>query len=535
MIGYSAPSGAGMFGAGIGGLMQGIQQGQQMNNNAEKMEMLQEQNDRNTDNYENKEANERLYAIRQAIKDGGNPFELMQGYNKWAKTTKNFADEDDLSMGNWDNYRKDDGGMVNLNTINQYEGDTGREFKDSTTNKQPIMLGDKFFDFDSFAMGAPKFAAYAKERDLANTLTRAKIAGEVQGETKYDKTKSMKDKLRIEKIPEEKRTKEDKLKLSVSDQTLGMTKNEAVDDLVSSDMKGIFTSINKGDFSGANKVSPELVTRAEKAQIQGGEKYDKYDATSKELNTMNMIYNLSDKFKDLDPNTYDSGVVNKMVRNYATMADKKGWENISKTDREKMLKTVGLSSEVGMATAQILKDISGAAVSDEEFQRIMKVLTGGDVDLKNPQSVAAALRGAGNTMATRSKNAIQNIREIYSPADKLKLSQMYNQYWRPESKQEMKGPGKESASDAAAGVASSEAKAAANLKTSFVKEILSGNDEDDKEVVPLKSSEILNLDDNAFIDYLRFKMDGKAAQDFVTAEYFNLSPEKQALINAHQK
>ena len=210
MIGYSAPSGAGMFGAGMGGLMQGIQQGQQMNNSAEQMDMLREQNDRNTDNYESKEANERLYSIRQAIKDGGNPFELMQGYNKWAKGTKNFADEDDLSMGNWDNYRSEGGGITQA-SVNQYEGDTGKMFKDSTTNKQPIMLGDKFFDFDSFAMGAPKFASYAKERDLAGALTRVKIAGEVQGATKYDKTQSMKDKLRIEKIPEEKRTKEDKL------------------------------------------------------------------------------------------------------------------------------------------------------------------------------------------------------------------------------------------------------------------------------------------------------------------------------------
>ena len=36
MIGYSAPSGAGNIAAGLGGLFQGMQQGQQMNNNDDK-------------------------------------------------------------------------------------------------------------------------------------------------------------------------------------------------------------------------------------------------------------------------------------------------------------------------------------------------------------------------------------------------------------------------------------------------------------------------------------------------------------------
>jgi len=230
----------------------------------------------------------------------------------------------------------------------------------------------------------------------------------------------------------------------------------------------MFTGINTGDFSKVGDITDENVSRAEKAQIQGGKPYPKYDETSKELNTMNMLYDLSDKFKNIDSKDYDSGIVNKMIREYAVMEDGKGWENISKADREKMLNTISKSSEVGMATAQILKDISGAAVSDEEFQRIMKILTGGDLDLNNPAAVAAALRGAGETMGNRSKTSIQGIRELYSPADKLKLAKLYQQYDRPFGGHQQKPGGDLSSKDAAINVVDKEAETAKDLGVDLI-------------------------------------------------------------------
>ncbi len=454
------------------GLLQGMMAGQQSRESDKRMDFLQTQQDRQTDEYEKGQFNERMYNIREVQKNGGNIGSHLTGMNDWTSKSKNYKDEPRFSVGNWANHSDGEAGYTNK-AVNQYRSDTGKDFiAGKTDSKSPMMLGDKFFDFDTFEAGASNFQTYAKDRDQLNLLNQAKIAKAAGGGSKYDKTQAMKDKIAIEKVPVADRTTEQNMELSVADQTLGMVKNEAIDDLSSPDFKSIFNPINKGDFGSVKDISPSMITRAEKAQLQGGEKYDKYDETSKELNTMNLLYDLSDKFTDINADDYDSGIVNKMVRDYATMADKKGWENINQEDRTKMLNTISKGSEVGMATAQILKDLSGAAVSDEEFQRIMKVLTGGDVDLKNPQAVAAALRGAGDTMSNRSKSSIQGIRELYSPADKLKLTGLYNQYWRPAREQKMQGGGTKSPKEVAVDVAAKELSTGADLGTEVVKKVL---------------------------------------------------------------
>ncbi len=472
----------GTGGAGTTGILQGLIAGQQSRESEQKMEWLQKNQDRQDDVYDKQEGFGHIGNIDDMIRTGKFDQKGIDSANSYFENSKNFKGTN-FSLADM-SYAKDENGFYTPEFVNEYQGITGKEIVPGSTKasngmntylrKNMVRMNGELFDPDTFTAGSSSYKKYKEKQAMERKLQESVIAKNLgikmggAGDTKYDKTKAMADKKRIEKVPIDKRTKEQNIELSVADQTLGMTKNEAVDDLVSPEFKTMFSGINKGDFSQTSNISPEAVSRAEKAQLQGGKPYDKYDETSKELNTMNMLYDLSDKFKNIDSKDYDSGIVNKMIRDYAVMEDGKGWENVKKEDREKMLNTIMKSSEVGMATAQILKDISGAAVSDEEFERVMKILTGGSVDLNNPAAVASALRGAGETMSNRSKTSIQGIRELYSPGDKIKLAKLHQQYDRPFGGHQQKPGGELSSKDAAINVVDKEAETAKDLGVDLI-------------------------------------------------------------------
>ena len=476
----------GTGGAGMSGILQGMIAGQQSKESSQRMDWLQTQQDRQTEVYEQDKAFGHIGNIDDMQRSGKYDQKVIDNANEWFKGSTNFADTK-FSLRNINSLKDENGNWTNQ-LINEYKSKTGKTVIPGSTktaeglktyvdrNGNQVMVGDDIFDPDTFTAGSSNYKKYKANKDMERRLQESMIAKNLgikaggAGEPKYDKTQAMADKTRIEEIDPKDRSDKDVMKLKVADQTLGMTKNEAIGDLVGTEFKDTFSSINSGDFSKMGNITDDQRSRINNAQLQGGTKYEGYDATNKELNTMNILYDLSDKFNGLDGSNYESGVVNKMVRDYATMADEKGWENINQTDRDKMLNTIMKGSEVGMATAQILKDISGAAVSDEEFQRIMKILTGGDVDLKNPASVAAALRGAGDTMGNRSKTAIRGIRELYSPSDKLKLAELYNQYYRPFKGHKQKPGGDATPKQAAVKVAKAEADVASELGVDLFQE-----------------------------------------------------------------
>ena len=116
---------------------------------------------------------------------------------------------------------------------------------------------------------------------------------------------------------------------------------------------------------------------------------------------------------------------NPFINNISKRASGEDWAKMGVKEKKALINQIGAKSKTGMLTSQILNQISGTAVSDQEFERIMGILTGGDIDTTNPRLIAEALRGSGETIGDMAKSDIQGIRSKYSPYDKMELAKLY--------------------------------------------------------------------------------------------------------------
>jgi len=287
--------------------------------------------------------------------------------------------------------------------------------------------GEKWGSFDSYAAGNNNYQTHRRGKLMEEEMLLSKIGAEKRknqpkGKSPTAKENSAATYKEISKIPVKDRTPDQKKDLQIAVKDLELTKENAQNLLTGDDFTPILEQFSDGKWAdNTDSYTPEMENSMAKAQMQGGVDFKGRAEVQGKIKTYKLLNSISNEFANLDADSYSGGAINKVVNEYAKNATGENWKNMKVSEKKKLLKTIGLKSKVGAATAQILNQISGASVSDEEFQRIMGVLTGGDIDLSNPQAVATALRESGSVYGDQAKSSIQGIRNKYSPYDKMSL------------------------------------------------------------------------------------------------------------------
>ncbi len=269
--------------------------------------------------------------------------------------------------------------------------------------------------------------------------------------------------------------------MKLATKTLDMSKTDAIDILTGDKYTHILSQFSDDQWGDASGYTPVVAKDLSKAQLLSGEKFKGYEDTMRGIKTMKTLYTLSNEFESVSTEDYNGGAINKVVNEFSKQATGEDWANTTVAEKRKLLKTIAMKSKVGMATSQILNSISGTAVSDSEFERIMGILTGGDIDLNNPRVVAEALRASGDTISGENKTSIQGIRSKYSPYDKMKLVKMYNSGNIPAIGTPLEKPAEGKGTDlktTAAKVIADEAKQAKELGKSTYQQWTGGNDKE---------------------------------------------------------
>jgi len=415
----------GTGGAGAQGILQGLMAGQQSRQSDQKMEWLKQNQDRQTQQYEGDENNKLLYNMREVKNSGGNIAPLIDSYNKWRKGTTNFSDGDDFRVGNWDDHRTEGGG-VNQATANKWEGDTGFEFGEKTTEQAPLMLGDKFFNFETFSAGAPKFKSYAQDRDIQKALALSKATGDAKGPSEQSQL------AKLQTIIDNGGTLggEDKNMYRQLNEKLKMTKPNAQRTLTSPGYQSKMESVSTKGWN------PMNITDAEEREMvlteqQSGFSDKNADTVGNQIGSMGNLVTLRDEVIALKGDVA-SGKVDNMLVDSAKWADDETFKNMDAKAQRKLLQTTELRSKLGMTTANFLKQISGAAVSDEEFQRIMTVLTGGDITEVGIDTIASALGGSAAAIYDDTKGKITNGMDKYkTPGTMVRLGKQLEKAYNP--------------------------------------------------------------------------------------------------------
>jgi hypothetical protein len=123
-----------------------------------------------------------------------------------------------------------------------------------------------------------------------------------------------------------------------------------------------------------NKIRAEERKTGLKGLGETEKKY--YTDTESTLYSGKMLMDTLDKIGNEE---VGRGVIDNIETQFKTMISDKSWENMGEAEKRKQLITIGLNTSIGSALAQYVKSISGTAVAEAEFQRLLNIFTGGDM------------------------------------------------------------------------------------------------------------------------------------------------------------
>ena len=87
---------------------------------------------------------------------------------------------------------------------------------------------------------------------------------------------------------------------------------------------------------------------------------------------------LQKKLQPLKDEEAERGLIDSVKLKVQTIISDENWAELPEEEKRKHLLTVGLNTSIGAALADYIKSISGTAVAEAEYNRLMNVLTAGD-------------------------------------------------------------------------------------------------------------------------------------------------------------
>jgi len=109
----------------------------------------------------------------------------------------------------------------------------------------------------------------------------------------------------------------------------------------------------------------------------------KVDATfAKEIidgeTTIFALDRLIKKLQPLKDDEAERGIVDSIKLKAQTLISDENWADLPEEEKRKHLLTIGINTSIGAALADYIKSISGTAVAEAEYNRLMNILTAGD-------------------------------------------------------------------------------------------------------------------------------------------------------------
>ncbi|RLD41243.1 MAG: hypothetical protein DRI88_12795, partial [Bacteroidetes bacterium] len=116
----------------------------------------------------------------------------------------------------------------------------------------------------------------------------------------------------------------------------------------------------------------------------------------------------------------ESGVNTGVAKKYASEAAKyaKDYDGMSQPERQKQLNTIVMNTKIGGMLTRYLKAMSGTAVTEDEFNRQLDNLVGGDINKINAETVMAAMQATTDDVGKSVGSSIEAIEPMH-PASKM--------------------------------------------------------------------------------------------------------------------
>ncbi len=407
----------GTGGAGAQGILQGMIAGQQSRESDQKMQWLQTQQDRQTEQYETGEFMGYIKNIADVQENGGNALKQVDAINKFKANSVNYNDGDNFRLRNINNFKNEDGSFTN-EFINNYKDNTGKDWIEGSASAgnyvdefgNQVMLGDKVFDPDTFKAGSSNYRDYSDNLDMVRDLKQAQIDKARGGKDAKEKVTEMDYiglKTKANKEGYSSLTDTEKSAYDLGSEKFKMTKRDSRNALFSPESDAISDHISKdGSPDTYDRDTENYYLNAESAN---GVKLANKQKIKDNISQVRNINGLVQDWDNLSSDEVASGIVDNQTVDLVKKVNTEEFKTLKPEEQRKVLKTIGLRSKTGMFGKKFVNAISGTAVSDDEFKTIMDILTGGPLTQNGVESIKAALGGAS---AGLSDSALADVKSI---------------------------------------------------------------------------------------------------------------------------
>lgn len=407
---------------------------------------------------------------------------------------------------------------------NKFLADTGSELPEDPTEamkvleKSGMISGDdgatnSFVTADQLAKGVGSgFADFKKQKQLAENLMKAKITKEM-GKASDEDTLAQMEAIGVDNLDPI-----NKEKYKILNEKLGMTKAKATANITDGNYNDAVKNAKSGGV-----VNPEEMQKAKRDQILSGIEYKEQKDLTKNIVSYNNMNRLNNEIQKSLGDDIASGIVESKIADTTKRASDEEFKAMKKDDQIKAINKIMRDSKIGTFIADYLKDISGAAVTEEEYLRVLKIMTGGDLSQVNNLTLSAAFQAATEEKGKKAEQALKGVPSQYAGTILEGSHMLYGpeggQMTSTTAEEMVTDGGTKSMGDVAAGVPIDQANQAYDMLRSFAKNLgidLPGGNIDSKNPVTAE-----NLEEQKF-ELLKTVVDGKQPNELtpnMTVEY----------------
>lgn len=177
-------------------------------------------------------------------------------------------------------------------------------------------------------------------------------------------------------------------------------------------------------------ISPSTISLLKQAEFDTGREFKGRDNINTDISSLSTVVDLRNNI--LRNDSVASGMVENAMVDLSKLTSDPEFQEMSKEEQAKHLNTTEMRARVGNTTNALLKALSGADVTEDQYNRVIGQLLGGDIENVNLSTISAALGGTADSMYNKLTGDVSNISSRETPGTKAELA--YNLYQAYNSK-----------------------------------------------------------------------------------------------------
>lgn len=290
--------------------------------------------------------------------------------------------------------------------------------------------GDKFGTFEALKAGHPNYRKYSLEEDAKEAKLKREIAGPAAKAEKTDDITMYNTLSELKKsgsLPDNMQGA-----LDAYTEKVGLTKINAQDKIAgfqaNPDHKEKMTTLADG-----GNMDDAYYAMLKKNEQRSGREY-KNKPLDDQITTFSDLKQVKVDFDQArEDGTLNLGITNSTASEMAKITSKDS--QLTPQEFKNQMLTIASKSKIGGALSRYVKAISGAAVTNEEFQRLMTQFIGGDINKVNGDTLDQALTSSMESLGSTIHEQVGNIDSSF-PASKA------DRYRRMNKTKDVKGKNK---------------------------------------------------------------------------------------------